>query len=399
MSGEDEGTDGRPRADGAAGGRLGALARFPSVLMARRNLSRNRLRSGLAALGIVIGVLAIATLGIFGNVLQLSATNELGGIGNQVIVSPNEDAGRETLSPRDVATVERVAEGRGTAVPLVTDGAVVRAPNGETFAQLYGLDRPRALFAAREGRVPEFHRQGALVGESVADRLGVQPGSAVEIEGQRFRVIAVLAETDDISPIQPSNAVVLPRDAFTRSAPSQVVVQANSGEDAGYVAGTVRERLNAREQRVSVFELSSILDRINEFFGLLNAFLIALGAVSLIVAGVAIFNVMLMSTTERRGEIGVLRAVGVQKGDVLRTLVVEAALLGVLGGLGGVLLTLFAVAGLFQFTPIGADVVLDPSNAVYLVVAFCFGVVISLASGLYPAYKAANEEPVDALRD
>ncbi len=375
------------------------LARFPSVLMARRNLSRNRLRSGLAALGIVIGVLAIATLGIFGNVLQLSATNELGGIGNQVIVSPNEDAGRETLSPRDVATVERVAEGRGTAVPLVTDGAIVRAPNGETFAQLYGLDRPRALFTAREGRVPEFHRQGALVGESVADRLGVQPGSAVEIEGQRFRVIAVLAETDDISPIQPSNAVVLPRDAFAQSAPSQVVVQAGSGEDASYVAGTVRERLNAREQRVSVFELSSILDRINEFFGLLNAFLIALGAVSLIVAGVAIFNVMLMSTTERRGEIGVLRAVGVQKGDVLRTLVVEAALLGVLGGLGGVLLTLLAVVALLQFTPIGADVVFDPSNGAYLVVAFSFGVVISLASGLYPAYKAANEEPVDALRD
>lgn len=398
MSGEDEGTGARSGADGAEG-RLGVLARFPSVLMARRNLSRNRLRSGLAALGIVIGVLAIATLGIFGNVLQLSATNELGGIGNQVIVSPNEDAGRETLSPRDVATVERVAEGRGTAVPLVTDGAIVRAPNGETFAQLYGLDRPRALFTAREGRVPEFHRQGALVGESVADRLGVQPGSAVEIEGQRFRVIAVLAETDDISPIQPSNAVVLPRDAFAQSAPSQVVVQAGSGEDASYVAGTVRERLNAREQRVSVFELSSILDRINEFFGLLNAFLIALGAVSLIVAGVAIFNVMLMSTTERRGEIGVLRAVGVQKGDVLRTLVVEAALLGVLGGLGGVLLTLLAVVALLQFTPIGADVVFDPSNGAYLVVAFSFGVVISLASGLYPAYKAANEEPVDALRD
>ncbi|TSD16027.1 ABC transporter permease [Haloglomus irregulare] len=398
MSGEDEGAGARSGADGAEG-RLGVLARFPSVLMARRNLSRNRLRSGLAALGIVIGVLAIATLGIFGNVLQLSATNELGGIGNQVIVSPNEDAGRETLSPRDVATVERVAEGRGTAVPLVTDGAIVRAPNGETFAQLYGLDRPRALFTAREGRVPEFHRQGALVGESVADRLGVQPGSAVEIEGQRFRVIAVLAETDDISPIQPSNAVVLPRDAFAQSAPSQVVVQAGSGEDASYVAGTVRERLNAREQRVSVFELSSILDRINEFFGLLNAFLIALGAVSLIVAGVAIFNVMLMSTTERRGEIGVLRAVGVQKGDVLRTLVVEAALLGVLGGLGGVLLTLLAVVALLQFTPIGADVVFDPSNGAYLVVAFSFGVVISLASGLYPAYKAANEEPVDALRD
>ncbi|WP_254829526.1 ABC transporter permease [Haloglomus salinum] len=382
-----------------AEGRLGLLERFPSVLMARRNLSRNRLRSGLAALGIVIGVLAIATLGIFGNVLQLSATNELGGLGNQVIVSPNEDTGAETLSPRDVAAVERIAEGRGTAVPLVTDGAVVNGPSGQTFAQLYGLDRPRALFTARAGTVPEFHRQGALVGSSVAGRLGLQPGSAVEIEGQRFRVIAVLAESDDITPIQPSNAVVLPRDAFAQDAPSQIVVQADSGEDASYVASTVRDRLNARERRVSVFELSSILDRINEFFGLLNGFLVALGAVSLVVAGVAIFNVMLMSTTERRGEIGVLRAVGVQKDDVLRTLVVEATLLGIVGGFGGVVLTAVAVGALYQFSPIGLDVVLHPSNGVYLVVAFAFGVFISLASGLYPAYRAANEEPVDALRD
>jgi putative ABC transport system permease protein len=413
MSGEDErpgggsgptfgGDEARPgNSDGAdtRSDRLGVLARFPSVLMAGRNLSRNRLRSALAALGIVIGVLAIATLGIFGNVLQLSATSELGGIGNQVIVSPNEDTGRETLSPRDVAAVERIAEGRGTAVPLVTDGAVVNGPNGQTFAQLYGIDRPGALFEAEAGRMPEFHRQGALVGISVANRLGVGPGSAVEVEGQRFRVIAVLAESEDITPVQPSNAVVLPRDAFAQDAPSQIVVQADSGEDASFVARTVRERLNAREPRVSVFELSSILDRINEFFGLLNGFLIALGAVSLIVAGVAIFNVMLMSTTERRGEIGVLRAVGVQKGDVLRTLVVEAALLGVVGGFGGVLLTGVAVGALYQFSPLGLDVVLDPSNATYLVVAFAFGVFISLVSGLYPAYRAANEEPVDALRD
>ena len=377
----------------------GLLSRFPALLMARRNLSRNRLRSGLAALGIVIGVLAIATLGIFGNVLQLSATNELGGIGNQVIVSPNEDAGRETLSPRDVATIERVAEGRGTPVPLQSDGAVVNGPGGQSFAQLYGISRPRALFAARAGTVPEFHRQGALVGASVASRLDLQVGSAVEIENRRFRVIAVLAESEAITPIQPSNAIVLPPDEFTQGAPDQVVVQADSSGDASYVARTVRDRLNAREQRVSVFELSSILDTINEFFSLLNAFLIALGAISLIVAGVSIFNVMLMSTAERRGEIGLLRAVGVQRGDVLRTLVAEALLLGVVGGLGGVVLSVGAAAALYQFSPIGLDVILVPRNVAVVAVAFAFGVAISTLSGLYPAYKAADEEPVEALRD
>jgi putative ABC transport system permease protein len=283
-------------------------------------------------------------------------------------------------------------------VPLVTDGAVVSAGGTQSFAQLYGTDRPRALFEASEGTVPERHRQGALVGAELAAQLGLQVGSPIEIEGNRYRVVAVLAESEAISPIQPDSAVVLPPGEFRVPEVTQVVVQANSGEDARTVARTVEERLNARTERVSVFELSSILDRINEFFALLNAFLIGLGAISLVVAGVSIFNVMLMSTAERRGEIGLLRAVGVQRGDVLRTLLVEAALLGVAGGAVGVVLSAAAALTLYQVTPLSLSVVLVPSNGLYLLVAFGFGVAISILSGLYPAWRAANEQPVDALR-
>ncbi len=366
--------------------------------MAWRNLDRNRLRSALAALGIVIGVLAIATLGIFGNVLQLSATNELGAIGTQVVVSPNQDAGVTSLNAREVETVQQLTAGRGTAVPLVSDGAVVSNGRGQSFATLYGISTPAALFSASEGAIPDRHRQGALVGAELADRLDLQVGSMVEIEGNEYRVVAVLAPTEDISPVSPDNGVVLPPEEFVSDEYNQVVVRAESGEAASRIATSVREQLNAREERVTVFEFSTILDQIGEFFALLNSFLLGLAGISLVVAGVSIFNVMLMSTTERRGEIGVLRAVGVQRGDVLRMLVVEAMLLGTVGGAIGAALSGLVTAGLYYFTPVTLAVALDPSNGLYLVGAFAFGVVVSLVSGLYPAWKAANEPPVEALR-
>jgi putative ABC transport system permease protein len=368
--------------------------------MAWRNLSRNRLRSALAALGIVIGVLAIATLGIFGTVLQLSATNELGDIGNQVIVSPNADTGSETLSSRDVREIRRAASGRGTVVPLVTDGGVVTAGGDRTFAQLYGTADPGALFQAQAGDLPAVHRQGAIVGSSVAESLSLSVGSVVEIEGNRYRVVAILAESESITPVQPDSAVVLPPGEFVQSQPNQVVIQADSGGAATATAAEIRESLNSRTERVSVFELSSILSTIAEFFSLLNAFLLGLASISLVVAGVSIFNVMLMSTTERRQEIGVLRAVGVQKSDVLRTLLVEAALLGAVGGLLGALASGAIAVGLATFVEqISYDVVFVPRNGAYLVGAFVFGVAVSLVSGLYPAWTAASERPVEALRD
>lgn len=399
------GDDGRDttRADGAGEAstrtdRAGVGGRFPALTLARRNLRRNRLRSVLATLGIVIGVLAIATLGVFGNVISLSAAQTLGGIGDQVIVSPNEEAGVESLNARDIRGVERATGDRGEVVPLLTGSATVQDGGGQTLAQLYGTATPGTLFEAREGALPERHRQGAIVGPEVADALGLRVGSTVGIEGNEYRVIAVLAEPEGFSPIQPDTAVVLPPGEFREAEFSQVVIEAESGDAAGAIADDIRERLNARQERVSVFALSSVVAEIARFFGLLSAFLIGIGAISLIVAGVSILNIMLVTTVERRGEIGVMRAVGIHREDVLRLLIVEATLLGVAGAVGGTVLSVTAIAGLWYFTPIELSVVLVPTNALYVLGAAAFGVLVSLASGAYPAYKAASERPVEALR-
>ncbi|MFC7323038.1 ABC transporter permease [Halorubrum rutilum] len=367
--------------------------------MAARNLRRNRVRTALAVLGVCIGVLAVAALGIFGNVLALGADDAIGDIGTQVVVSPNADAGIDSLSDADVADIRR-AVGEPAVVPLYSDNAVVAGPTEQEFATVYGVEEPALAFEAAEGRLPERHRRGAIVGASVAEELGVGAGDTVEIAGSQVRVVAVLVESQTFSPVAPDDAVFLPESAFSTDGYAQALVVAESGEAARAAADAIREEVNAREERVDLFELAAIVDEINEFFGLLSTFLLGLGAISLVVAGVSILNVMLMSTVERRQEIGVMRAVGVTRRDVLRVLLAEAGLIGAAGAAAGTVLTVLLVAGLVLATPeVDPALALDPTNGYYLILALGFGVGVGLVSGAYPAWKAANERPVEALRN
>ncbi|ERG97104.1 ABC transporter permease [Haloquadratum walsbyi] len=371
--------------------------RLPAAVLAGQNLSRQRARAALAALGIVIGVFAVVTLGTLGTALQVAATAELGGLGNQVIVSPSEESPNEALNSRDIQAIERASTGRGTVIPLQTTGATASNGGAQTATQVYGTTTPKTLFNADDS-IPEFHRQGAIVGAEVANSIDVQQGSQVQVGPSSYRVIAILETETGISPIQGNSAIILPPGAFSTSGYSQVVVKANSGEDANTIATEVRSRLNGRESRVSVFSLQSVLTQIQEFFGLLNGFLLAIASVSLVVAGVSIFNIMLMTVSERRGEIGVLRAVGIHRQQVLRTLVIESTLLGVAGGFVGACGGVITVIAVGMNTQLPISAIFVPTNAIIVFVGFGFGVIVALIGGLYPAYKAAWEPPVESLR-
>lgn len=371
--------------------------RFPTLLMARRNLTRTTARTTLAVLGIVIGVVAIASLGVFGSVLQTAAVGNLGDIGNQVVVGPNAEEGVTSLSQRDVREI-REASGDAGVVPIKRSRGAVEYGGASTTTSVYGISNPGAAFNASSGRIPDPLRGGALVGASLADDLDVRAGNSITVDNRTYRVRAVLAEQGGFSPLNVGGGVVVPAEQVNSTGFQQVVVQTETGTEANATARAIRASVNDREERVTITEFSQITEQIDSFFDTLSLFLIGIGSISLVVASVAILNVMLMSTIERRGEIGVLRAVGIRRGEVLRMILTEAAFLGVVGGAVGAACSL--AVGLVMFSLITGNPmgVFGWGSSQYLLYGFLFAVVTSVLSGLYPAWKAANDRPVEALR-
>jgi len=374
--------------------------RFPALLMARRNIGRTKVRSVLAALGIVIGVIAIASLGMFGLTLRYQLSQNLGDIGNQVMVTPGDSSeAPEALTERDLRQVESVASSGATVAPAVQRFTTVSYGREESETRaVMGVDDPSKLFEAREGSIPEPYRSGALVGPNLADQRDLGPGDTITVNGSTERVVAVLSPSQGFGFTNPSDQIVLPTRSFDTRGYDTITVTETDSTAANATAIAIRAQLNDRRERVSVQDFSGVADQIGQSFQALNLFLIGIGSISLLVAGVSILNVMLMSTVERRQEIGVLRAVGFQKRDVLKIMLSEAVLLGLIGGIIGAGFSIIAGLVLNHFVVGDATLVFRPGNFLYIGLAFAFGVGTSLVSGLYPAWKAANERPVEALR-
>ncbi|WP_380678050.1 ABC transporter permease [Salinigranum sp. GCM10025319] len=370
--------------------------RFPVLALAARNLTRTRTRSVLAALGIAIGVIAIASLGMFGSAFQRAQMENIGTIGNDVAVVPGEDLDRNNFTETHLREIQRAA-GAAELVAVKRDSREVTYRGETQNRTVYGLADPGSLYDVRQGFIPEQWRDGAVVGSQLAEDEEIRAGEALRVDGQTFRVVAVLEDAGQASIVNPDSAVLLPPDRFDENTYAQVVVLSESTAAANRTAVDIRAAMNGRQQRVEVFEFGRLAEQIDQLFFQLNLFLVGIGAVSLVVAGTSILNVMLMSTVERRGEIGVLRAVGFEKRAVLRILLTEAGILGLIGGTVGVVVSFLIGTGVNSLF-LGDPLAFDTLSVFYLAAGFAFGIGSSLVSGAYPAWKAATLDPVQALR-
>lgn len=371
--------------------------RFPLLSFALSNLSRARARTILAMAGITIGVIAISSLGMFGAAFEQSQLNSVDDAIRTVGVFPGEDADSHLMDRDDVARIERYS-GDAEVYPVTESRARVTGVDGSDSATLYSLSDPEVFVEAEEGEIPDNWRTGAVVGHEMADSLGVTAGDSITVNGNTRRVVAVLEEAPRSGWLRTDSAVLLPESQMRTTGYSRILVRADNPDEAFATADRLRENFNGRDERYQIADAEAGLERFNDLMAQMNTFLLGIGGVSLLVASVSILNVMLMSTIERKEEIGVLRAVGYHRLDVLRLMLNEAVLLGVGGAILGVVLSVLLGMA------INAELLSDPlaftAEALqYTVVGFLFGTLASFISGLYPAWKAANARPVEALRD
>ena len=374
--------------------------------LARRNVSRHWLRSVLAVTGVAIGVVAIATLGIMGNSINLMFNDMVSDVGDTITVSPATRSGTTELTKRQVDDITR-AVGANRAIPFATTFDSVTVGETKSGAMIYAIpakDIP-FLLGMEAGAYPKDTGSGCVIGKKLAENskdTGLKLGARATIGNETLRVVGVLEERGMGFDINPDSAVIVPyswySNHYDKDTYDQVIVKVRDVNDLDAVKEAIEQKMNRRENVVTVMDTRGILKEVFAAVDSITVFLMGIGAVSLIVAGVSILNVMLMSVTERIKEIGVLRSIGTRRSEVMRMFIYEALILGLVGAaIGGVLSfgTGYMMTAVFSGNP---DYFFNPTSLLYIVFGMAFGIGMSAVSGIYPAWKAAHLNPIQALR-
>ena len=410
---------------------------FEAVRMAVNGLLANRLRSSLTMLGILIGVSAVILLVAVGNGASVQINNQVQSLGANVIyVYPSNTRGAagvsqgfgtgQSLTQADVDAINQRQEDPDVvaAIPITQTGGQITYANQNYFAPTTGTTDmfPQVRdYQIAEGSffttddVTSDHRV-VVLGQTVVDNLfgTTDPiGQTIKISRQSFRVIGVFAPKGGTGFGSQDNVVVAPITtvwAYLTGARgkvvSQIVASASSASTVSAaeteITTILLERHGISDASQADFQLQSQQDILNQATSIATALTLVLGAIagiSLVVGGIGIMNIMLVTVTERTREIGIRKAIGARRSDILTQFLIEAMVLSGLGGalgiaVGALLATEAPNIPAIASSSFPTPVVSPPS----VLLAFVVSVAIGLFFGIYPANRAARLHPIEALR-
>jgi putative ABC transport system permease protein len=367
-----------------------------------RNMGRRKVRTGLTIFGIVVGIFALTVMGSMVEYFNVLIGNAREGAGESIIVTP-KGGFRSTLSIADRGRIERVP-GVAAVVPQVTTfldslGAVSFGPPD----QVLGIPPEDALVLfsnqdLREGRwIQRGDNYSIVIGSNIAKKKDLVLGSIMNWREKDFQVIGILNETQTA----PDGWVVAPMEIVQRTIKRpDLITQMNVIPENPGQGTALAERIEQAVDNVNVQTLDEQLDAIEQGLAVFNAILLSSAVLAAIIGGLAVVNTMIMSVSERTPEIGLKKAIGATEGNIVREFLLEAAMIGLIGGALGFLLG-WGLAGLLNLS---ASAALGGSEIFKVTprlagIAIGFAVILGVLAGLVPAWSASRLDPVVALRE
>lgn len=396
---------------------------------AARTLVVNKMRTGLAALGIIIGIGSVIALVALGQASQKSVENQIQSLGaNLLTISPGsrttggirEAGGSVTSLTLDDAKAISESSSVTTVAnvsPEFTSRSQIVAGRNNTNTQIIGVEPQYAEIHKIEMDSGSFINQTevsslakvAVLGPQVVSDLfgeGANPvGQTIRINGQVLTVVGVTTAKGGLGFNNPDDAVYVPlltaqKQLFGESHLTSIAVEARSQEvmteaqnQIGYLLLARHKLSSPSEADFMIFSQSDILNTASQVTGTFTTLLGGIAAISLLVGGIGIMNIMLVTVTERTREIGLRKALGAKRKVIIWQFLIEAIILTLVGGIAGMMLG--ASASYFLAKALSLPFVVSPvSMLVSLVVSGAIGIIF----GWYPARKAANLQPIEALR-
>ena len=395
-------------------------------------LAANKARTGLTMLGVIIGVAAVVTMMAVGSGAQARVAAQIQSLGSNLIIVISGSittsgvrlgtGSQLTITEDDARAMEREIDSVQIAAPTVRGGVQVIAANANWSTALFGVTP--GFFDARDwsaalGRLlaqsdVDGATKVAVLGQTVAQNLfgpGDATGQVIRINKVPLTVIGVLArkgqstqgqDQDDVVfvPLSTAKKKVLGTSQANARAVGAVLVKVRQANAMKATEQEIRTQLRqrhhlqpAQDDDFTLRNLSDILESQEASSRVLSLLLASIASVSLVVGGIGIMNIMLVSVTERTREIGLRRAVGARRRDILAQFLIEAVGVSLTGGLIGIVLGAVGSLSIAYFAGWPA-----PIQARAVIPAFLFAGVVGIFFGFYPARKASLLNPIDALR-
>jgi len=386
------------------------------------DLKRNKVRTFLTSLGIMIGVFSVVILIALGLGLKNYIQNQFESLGaNLIMILPGNVfkgeggvggglgpgfSGGADFKEKDINDLKKIPEAN-YVVPMFFKSAAIEVKGNSRYGYLMGVNEdyfPVMNLTAAAGHffgLSEVNRRAKVVvlGYTLADQLFDRPTDAINqtiiVSKERFRVIGVAEKKGDNE--QDTAAIVPYKTTYGSLNPNKTFFTIYLGVNDDKNVEKAKEKAKAtllknwEEDDFSVTEQTEILSTVNQIFDIINLILVAIGSISLIVGGIGIMNIMYASVTERTKEVGIRRAMGATERDILNQFLTESVVLSLMGGFLGLLLAALAVLATRPFFPVSL-------NLLAVVISLTVSSAIGIGFGVFPARRAAKLSPIEAIR-